>query len=232
MISLRPRNERGTTRNDWLDSRHTFSFNQYYDPRYVRFRSLRVINEDRVAPGAGFPAHSHQDMEILTYVLKGGLEHKDSTGTGSVIRRGDVQRMSAGAGITHSEYNASKTDPVHFLQIWIFPDKKGLQPEYEQQNFPDGDKRGRLLLIASPDGRDGALTVHQDARVYAAVLEPKQTVTHIIQPQRHVWMQVTAGAVTMNDATLQAGDGSAVSDDKQVEIVGREEAELLLFDLG
>lgn len=231
MITIRHRDERGLSRYDWLDSRHTFSFDHYYDPRYLGFQGLRVINEDRVAPGAGFPTHGHRDMEILTYVLDGALEHKDSMGTGSVIRRGEVQRMSAGTGVMHSEYNASKTEPAHFLQIWILPEKKGLRPEYEQRTFSDEEKRGRLRLIASPEGRDGALAIHQDASLYASLLEPGQTVQHVLSPGRHAWVQVASGAATVNGVKLEAGDGASVSKEERLEIVGSAAAEVLLFDL-
>ena len=231
MIRVRKASERGASRYDWLDSRHTFSFNEYYDPQHMGFRSLRVINDDRVAPGAGFPTHGHRDMEILSYVLEGALEHKDSLGTGSVIASGDVQRMSAGAGVLHSEFNHSRTEPVRFLQIWIVPQRRGIQPGYEQKRFPRELKQGKLLLIAAPGGREGALTIHQDASVYAAVLEPDQRVTHEIAPERHAWVQVARGAVTLNGHPLGEGDGAAVSEESRLELVGAEPAEVLLFDL-
>ena len=231
MITLRHQEERGVSRYDWLDSRHTFSFNQYYDPRHMDFRSLRVINDDRVAPGGGFGAHGHRDMEILTYVLDGQLEHKDSMGNGSVISPGDVQRMSAGTGITHSEYNHSRTAPVHFLQIWIVPERKGLQPGYEQKRFPREDMRGTLRRIAAPGGRDGALIVHQDVSLYAAVLDPGQKATHVLDAGRNAWVQVARGSITLNGIPVQAGDGASVSEEPRLEFEGKEPAEVLLFDL-
>ena len=231
MISIRRSSERGATRIDWLDSRHTFSFGDYYDPKQMGFRSLRVINDDRVAPGGGFGTHGHRDMEILTYVLQGSLEHRDSLGTGSVIRRGDVQRMSAGTGIRHSEFNPSKTEPVHFLQIWLVPEESRLQPEYEQKHFSDEDKRSRLRLVVSRDGRDGSLAIHQDAEMYAALIAPGERLGHLLRPGRYTWLQVADGAVTLNGHTLKAGDGAAVSDEPLLEITGAETAEVLLFDL-
>jgi redox-sensitive bicupin YhaK (pirin superfamily) len=231
MVTVRHRDDRGVSRYDWLDSRHTFSFDHYYDARYMGFRSLRVINEDRVAPGAGFPTHGHRDMEILSYVLDGALEHKDSTGTGSTIASGDVQRMSAGTGVAHSEYNHSKTAPVHFLQIWILPEREGIQPGYEQRLFTAEEKRGRLRLIAAREGRDGAVTIHQDVSLFAAMLEPGERVTHSIQPGRHAWVQVARGAMALNGHQLVAGDGAAVSNEQRLEIEGGKPTELLLFDL-
>jgi redox-sensitive bicupin YhaK (pirin superfamily) len=231
MISIRPSSERGATRLDWLDSRHTFSFGDYYDPKQMGFRSLRVINDDRVAPAGGFGTHGHRDMEILTYVLAGNLEHRDSLGTGSVIRRGDVQRMSAGTGIRHSEFNPSKTEPVHFLQIWLVPEENRLQPEYEQKHFADEDKRSRLRLMVSPNGRDGSVAIHQDAEVYAAIVPPGERLSHRLRPGRHAWLQVAGGAVILNGHTLKAGDGAAVNDEPLLETTGTETAEVLLFDL-
>ena len=231
MITVRHKDERGVSRYDWLDSRHTFSFDHYYDPRYMGFRSLRVINDDRVAPGAGFPTHSHRDMEIVSYVLEGALEHKDSMGTGSTIVPGDVQRMSAGAGVRHSEYNHSQTEPVHFLQIWIAPERKGLEPGYEQRVFGAEEKRGKLRLIAAPGGRDGALTIHQDADLYATLLNSGEAVAQLMRTGRHAWVQVASGSVTVNGVTLEAGDGAAVSGEDKLEIAGREPSEVLLFDL-
>jgi quercetin 2,3-dioxygenase len=231
MIDIRRAGDRGVSRFDWLDSRHTFSFDQYYDPRYMGFRSLRVINDDRVSPGAGFPAHAHRDMEILTYVLEGRLAHKDSTGTGSAIGPGDVQRMSAGAGITHSEYNDSSAQPVHFLQIWIKPDRRGLAPGYEQRHFPVEEKRGRLRLIASPGGREGSLAIHQDTSLLAAVLEPGETVSQELKPGRHAWVQLARGAVVLNGTPFVEGDGAAISDEQRLDIRAVEPAEVLLFDL-
>jgi redox-sensitive bicupin YhaK (pirin superfamily) len=231
VITTRPADRRGCTRLDWLDSRHTFSFGDYYDPGQMGFGPLRVVNDDRVAPGAGFPTHGHRDMEILTYVLDGALEHRDSLGTGSVIRRGDLQRMTAGTGIRHSEFNPSPSEPVHFLQIWLLPERAGLLPGYEQRNFPDGEKRNRLRLVAARDGRKGALTIHQDADVYAALLDAGQAVNHRLRDGRGAWVQVAAGAVTLNGRPLAAGDGAAVTGEPSVELAGTEPAEVLLFDL-
>jgi redox-sensitive bicupin YhaK (pirin superfamily) len=217
----------------WLNSAHSFSFGHYYDPEHMGFRALRVINEDRVIPGAGFPTHGHRDMEIISYVLDGALEHKDSTGTSAVIKPGEVQRMSAGTGVRHSEYNASKKDPVHFLQIWIIPEKEGIAPGYEQRTFSDAEKRGKLRLVASRDGREGSVTVHQDVDLYAALLEPGERAAHALAPSRHAWLQVAKGAVTVGGATaLSEGDGVSASDERALEVVAREPAELLLFDLG
>ena len=231
MINIRRSQERGGGEHGWLNTRHTFSFDRYYDPRFMGFRSLRVINEDVVAPGGGFPTHSHRDMEIITYVLEGGLEHKDSLGTGSVIRPGDGQRMSAGRGIRHSEMNASDKDAVRFLQIWITPDRPGHDPRYEQKAFPEKEKRGRLRVIASPDGADGSVTIHQDARLYVALLSPGQEVTHGLSPDRFAWLQVAKGAVELNGKLLRQGDGAAVENEQKLTIKGAEEAEVLLFDL-
>jgi redox-sensitive bicupin YhaK (pirin superfamily) len=230
MIAVRKSGERGHFDYGWLDTRHTFSFDRYYDPAYMGFRSLRVINEDRVAAGRGFPMHPQRDMEILTYVVEGALEHRDSIGTGSVIRPGEVQRMSAGTGITHSEFNPSASEPVHLLQIWILPGQKGLTPEYEQKFFAPKEKRGRLRLVAAPDGADGAITIHQDARVYAALLEPGDEVAHEIAG-RHAWVQVIRGAVEVNGSALGAGDGAAVSKEPRVSVRAAEPSELLVFDL-
>jgi redox-sensitive bicupin YhaK (pirin superfamily) len=233
MLTVRPAAERGRTLLDWLDSRHTFSFGDYYDPRHTGFRALRVINDDRVTPGAGFGTHGHRDMEIVTYVLEGALEHRDSLGTGSVIRPGDGQRMSAGTGIRHSEFNHSRAEPVRFLQIWILPEWQGLPPGYEQKSFPAAEKRGRWRLIASREGREGSVTVHQDVDLYAALLEPGERVAHALAPSRHAWLQVAKGAVTVGGATaLSEGDGVSASDERALEVIAREPAELLLFDLG
>lgn len=235
MITIRPAGERGLTLLDWLDSRHTFSFGGYYDPSHVGFRRLRVINDDRVRPGKGFGTHAHRDMEILTCVLEGALEHRDSTGVTSVIRPGDVQRMSAGTGITHSEFNHSKDEAVHFLQIWIVPDTMGLVPAYEQKRFPEEDRQGRLFLLASRDGRDGSVTIHQDARMYGGRLHPGQRIVHDLGRGRHAWGHVARGAITLNGIPLAAGDGAAISDDGVLTIIGREAArgpaDFLLFDL-
>jgi redox-sensitive bicupin YhaK (pirin superfamily) len=231
MITVRRSSARGATRLDWLDSRHTFSFGDYHDPEQMGFRSLRVINDDRVGPGAGFGTHSHRDMEILTYVLEGTLEHRDSLGTGSVIRRGDLQRMSAGTGIRHSEFNPSLSEPVHFLQIWLLPERTGLRPGYEQQHFPDAEMRGRLRLIAARDGREGAVTIHQDVDLHATSLEAGQAVSHRVRDGRGAWVQVAAGGVTVNGQRLTAGDGAAVSGEPVLELVATQPAEVLLFDL-
>ena len=231
MIALRPGSERGRTKIGWLDSYHTFSFGDYRDPERMGFRDLRVINEDRVRPGKGFGTHGHRDMEILSIVLEGGLEHKDSLGTGSVIRPGEVQRMTAGTGVTHSESNHSKTDEVHFLQIWILPEREGLQPGYEQKTFPPAGSRGRLLLVASRDGREGSLTINQDAALYLGRLDSGQRLVRQIDPGRHAWVQVATGAVDLAERTLRAGDGAAVSGERSLALVGRDDAEVLVFDL-
>jgi quercetin 2,3-dioxygenase len=231
MITIRPSGERGRAELGWLDSKHSFSFSDYYDPKHMGFRALRVINEDKVAPGKGFGTHPHRDMEIISYVLEGALEHKDSMGTGSVIRPGDVQRMSAGTGVSHSEFNGSKSDAVHFLQIWILPERANLPPSYEQKNFPASEGKNRLRLIAARDGRDGAVTVHQDVALYAAVLDGGQAVTHPLAAGRHAWVQVARGAVELGGKRLQAGDGAAVSDESALTITAEGPAEVLLFDL-
>ncbi|PYN39211.1 MAG: quercetin 2,3-dioxygenase [Candidatus Rokuibacteriota bacterium] len=231
MISVRRADERGHADHGWLDTRHTFSFADYHDPKYVGFRGLRVINEDRVQPGQGFPPHGHRDMEIVSYVLAGALEHKDSMGTGSVIRPGDVQRMSAGTGVRHSEYNHSKDEPVHFLQVWILPERRGLEPGYEQRHFSDADKRAGLRLIASREGTDGSVTIHADAKIYAAVVEQGQRLRHALAEHRHAWLQVARGAITLNDRPLVHGDGAAVSGEPALTIAGAERAEVLVFDL-
>jgi len=231
VIAVRPAAERGHADHGWLDTRHTFSFASYHDPRHMGFRSLRVINEDRVQPAEGFGTHAHRDMEILTWVLEGALEHKDSMGNGSVIRPGDLQRMSAGTGVTHSEFNPSREAPVHFLQIWLLPRERGLPPGYEQKRFRQEARRGRLRLIASGDGREGAVTIHQDADVWTALLQPGESVRHALAPGRYAWLHVARGAVTLNGSTLGAGDGAAVSDEAALEITGAARAEVLLFDL-
>jgi redox-sensitive bicupin YhaK (pirin superfamily) len=231
MISIRRAAERGRTRFDWLDSRHTFSFGEYRDPRYMGFRTLRVINDDRVAPGEGFATHSHRDMEIITYVLDGAIAHKDSTGTATVIRPGEAQRMSAGTGISHSEYNPSKADPVRFLQIWIIPETQGLKPEYEQRSFDLDKNLGGWVQIAANEPRDGAVKVHQDVEVAAARLTAGQQATYRVKPGRHAWVQVAVGMALLNGAALAEGDGAAVSGEEIVEVAATEGAELLLFDL-
>jgi quercetin 2,3-dioxygenase len=229
--SIRSAESRGHENHGWLDSFHSFSFADYYDPKHMGFGSLRVINEDRVQPGAGFGTHSHSDMEIISYVLDGALEHKDSLGTGSVIRPGDVQRMSAGSGIRHSEFNHSKTEPVHFLQIWIIPERKGLKPDYEQKAFSLDEKRGRLCLIGSRNGRDNSVTIHQDVDLFSSVLLPGQTVAHKLSPGRGAWLQVLRGAIVFNDKPLKAGDGVAVDAPGLLGVEGKHIAEVLLFDL-
>ena len=231
MITKRGASERGRANFGWLDSNHSFSFGSYYDPSHMGFGPLRVINEDRVKPGAGFDTHGHQDMEIISYVLEGALEHKDSIGTGSVIRPGDVQRMSAGTGIRHSEANSSMTDAAHLLQIWILPDRRGHEPGYEQKAFPEAEKRGQLRLIASPDGKDGSVTIHQDAKLYASLLKPGQEVKHELGKGRYAWLQVAKGAVKLNGQGLSQGDGAAISEEKSLIVKGTRDAEVLLFDL-
>ena len=231
MITIRPSAERGGGNHGWLNTRHTFSFADYGDPKWMGFRSLRVINEDRVAPNTGFPAHPHRDMEIITYVLAGKLEHKDSLGTGSVILPGDGQRMSAGSGIRHSEFNPSMTDPVHFLQIWIHPEKATLAPSYEQKSFPESEKRGKLRLIASREASDGSVKINQDARLYVTLLRPGEEVSHEFAPGRYGWLQVARGAVEVSGKKLDQGDGAAISNEKKLTIKGVEDAEVLLFDL-
>lgn len=232
MITLRPAHERGTANFGWLDSRHTFSFGEYFDPNHMGFADLRVINEDKVAPGRGFSTHGHRDMEIISYVLEGGLEHKDSIGTGSVIRPGDVQRMSAGTGIMHSEYNASQTNPVHFLQIWILPEQKGIAPGYEQKTFSAAEKQGQLRLVGSRDGRDGSITIHQDVNLYATVLSEGDEVQHPLTAGRVAWLQVAQGTIQLNDRTLAAGDGAAIVDEPLLTLKGASDrAEVLLFEM-
>ena len=231
MITIRKAEERGHFDFGWLNTYHTFSFGDYHDPKHTHFRTLRVINEDLVQPGHGFPTHGHRDMEIITYILQGALQHRDSMGTGSIIRRGDAQRMTAGTGVTHSEANPSPDTPVHLLQIWIFPREQGLQPEYEEKKFSDDEKRNQLRLIVSPDGEDGAVRIHQDAKIYASLLEENQSVVHTLANGRSAWLQVAAGAVTLNDVELKQGDGAAVSKEPNLRIAAQESAEVLLFDL-
>jgi quercetin 2,3-dioxygenase len=232
MIVIRSAQERGAANFGWLDSRHTFSFGNYYDPNHMGFADLRVINEDKITPAQGFGTHGHQDMEIITYVLEGAIAHKDSLGTGSTILPGDVQRMSAGTGIRHSEFNASETDPAHFLQIWILPEAKGIEPGYEQKTFSEAEKRGKLKLVGSRDGREGSITIHQDVNLYASVLQPGDEVSHTLSPDRVAWLQVARGAVLLNDQPLTAGDGVAISQESQVTVKGTGEAsEVLLFDM-
>ena len=231
MVRIRKATQRGHADHGWLETYHSFSFADYYDPEHMGFRALRVINEDRVQPGMGFPTHPHRDMEIISYVLEGALEHRDSMGNGSVIRPGEVQRMSAGTGITHSEYNHSKTEPVHFLQIWIMPSTGGVTPGYEQKAFTEREERGVLRLVASRDGREGSVSIHQDANLYAAILASEEELVHNIPAGRHVWLQVTRGKATVNGHTLEQSDGAALSEEDQVLIVGQEKSEILLFDL-
>jgi len=231
MISIRKSNERGHADHEWLDSRFTFSFAEYYDPKYVQFRTLRVMNDDRVAGGGGFPTHPHRDMEIVTYVLEGALAHKDSMGNGSTIQPGDVQYMSAGTGVAHSEFNASKTEPVHLYQIWMFPDKNGHKPTYDQKHFSEAEKRGRLRLVGSPDGRDGSVKIRQDNELYATVLGAGESVKHELEPERHAYVQVARGSVTLNGNALEVGDGAEISAEKTLELTGVKDAEVLLFDL-
>ena len=231
MLTIRKTNERGHADHGWLNTWHTFSFADYYDPEHMGFRDLRVINEDRVQPGEGFPTHPHRDMEIITYVLEGALEHKDSMGNGSVIVPGEVQRMSAGTGITHSEFNHSRSELVHFLQIWILPDKDRVNPGYEQKFYPDEEKRGTWRLIASADGRDNSVTIHQDVNLYAALLDPGEEIIHVIPQNRHAWLQVVRGLVVVNGQKLVHGDGLAVSNEERLTVSAAIPAEVLLFDL-
>jgi redox-sensitive bicupin YhaK (pirin superfamily) len=232
MITLRPSAERLHTRLDWLDSRHTFSFGEHHDARFMGFRALRVINEDRVAPGQGFGTHPHRDMEIVTYVLEGVLEHQDSLGTGATIKPGDVQRMTAGTGVLHSEFNGSKTESVHFIQIWVHPDHKRLPPGYEQRSFPEADRDGQLRLIASPEGRDGSVTIHQDVNISAGLLKRGDAVAYGLKPEREAWVQIARGALTLNGVAMSAGDGAGVTEEPVLAFKSTERAEVLLFDLG
>ncbi len=232
MLKRRAAASRGRTVIDWLDSRHTFSFGDYRDPAHAGFRALRVINEDRVAPGGGFGTHPHRDMEILTYVISGGLEHRDSMGNGSVIRAGDLQRMTAGTGVTHSERNHSATEPVHFLQIWIYPEARGLEPGYAQRGFDLDAARGELVTLASRDGRDGSLAIHQDAVLLASRLPAGGRITHTLAPGRAAWIQVVDGEVTACDTPLATGDGASIEDEREITIEARGDAEVMVFDLG
>jgi quercetin 2,3-dioxygenase len=231
MLTVRKATERGHANHGWLDSHHTFSFADYYDPRHMGFRALRVINDDRVAGGQGFGPHPHRDMEIISYVLDGALAHKDSMGTGAVIRPGDVQRMTAGTGVLHSEYNASKTDEVHFLQIWIQPDRRGIEPGYAQKTFTTEDKRGKLRLVASPDGADGSITINADTRVFAGVFEAGESAELELAPGRHAWIHVARGSVSVNGTTVSDGDGVALTDERTVRVEGLGGGEVLVFDL-
>jgi len=231
MLNVRPSNDRGTASFGWLRSQHTFSFGHYHDARHMHIGPLRVINEDRVSPGRGFDPHRHQDMEILSYVLDGALEHKDSMGNGSVLRPGDVQRMSAGSGVTHSEYNHSKTEPVHFLQIWVFPDEDGVAPGYEEKHFDDAAKRDRLCLIASKDGREGSVSLRQDVALYATLLDGATRLDHPLAAGRQAYVQVARGSVTVNGIALEAGDAVHVLDEAVVALGDARDAEVLVFDL-
>ena len=231
MITIRPANERGGADHGWLDTKHTFSFSDYYDPRHMGFRHLRVINEDRVAPGRGFGSHGHRDMEILSFVVSGGLGHRDSMGKSEVIRPHEWQRMTAGTGVRHSEMNASKTEPVHFFQIWIMPEAESIAPGYEQKLFAPEEKTGRLRLVASRDGREGSLKIHQDVSVYTALLKGGEAVEHRLEPGRHAWLQVVKGTVELNGTRLGVGDGAAISEETALTINAAEEAEIMLFDL-
>lgn len=230
MITIRRADERGHADHGWLDTYHTFSFADYYDPEQMGFRALRVINEDRVRGGRGFGTHGHRDMEIISYVLEGALGHRDSTGTDGVLRPGEVQRMSAGTGVMHSEMNASEREPVHFLQIWILPERAGITPGYEQKKFEDAEKRGKLRVVASPDARDGSLKIHQDVTLYTTLLEDGQSVTHDFTPGRYGWVQIARGEAELNGQKLKAGDGAAIADESRVTLTGKG-AEVLLFDL-
>jgi redox-sensitive bicupin YhaK (pirin superfamily) len=231
MINVRKSEERGTGRHGWLTSHHTFSFANYHDPKHMGFRDLRVINEDTVAPARGFGAHQHEDMEIISIVMEGALAHRDSTGGDGVLRRGEVQRMSAGTGVTHSEFNGSEREPVHFFQIWIMPERDGITPGYEQKLFPETERQGKLKLLVAPGGEDGALNIHQDARLYSAILDAGQRVEHPLAPGRGAWLQVARGSVRLNDQLLAEGDGAAVEDESLLVITAESPSEILLFDL-
>jgi len=231
MLSVRSGKSRGATRLDWLDSRHTFSFADYYDPAAMGFSVLRVINDDIVAPGAGFPTHPHRDMEIITWVLDGALEHHDSMGNGSIIRPGDAQRMSAGRGVTHSEMNPSRSEPVRLLQIWLLPERPGITPGYDQRNFAETERRGRLRLVVSPDGAEGSITIHQDARMYAGLLDRRSSTEQEIADRRKGWLQVARGSVAVNGTDLKEGDGAALTNETHIAIQARDDSEVLLFDL-
>lgn len=231
MVTVRPGNQRGHFNHGWLNTYHTFSFSGYRDPRHMGFRSLRVMNEDFVAPGQGFGTHPHDNMEIVTYVLEGALEHRDSMGNGEVLRPGEFQRMSAGTGITHSEFNPSATEPVHLYQIWLFPDRRGITPSYEQKRFAEEERHNRLRLVASPDAADGSLLIHQDARILLGSLDANSEVTHTLGNNRHAWVQVLRGNAEVNGQKLTAGDGAALSDEANVTLKAQTDAEVMLFDL-
>ena len=231
MIRIRKAADRGHFDHGWLDTWHTFSFADYFDPDHMGFRALRVINDDRVAAGQGFGMHGHRDMEIVTYVLDGALSHRDSMGNGSVLRPGELQRMTAGTGVRHSEFNPAQTEPVHFYQIWLLPDRPGHTPRYDQRSFPEGERRGRLRLVASGDGRDGSLGIHQDAEVYLASIGPGGRVRHALRPGRYAWLQVLRGAVALDGTALKAGDGAAVAEEPSLAVAADAPAEVMLFDL-
>lgn len=232
MIQPRRSAERGHANHGWLDTYHTFSFSTYHDPAHMRFRALRVINEDRIEPGQGFGTHPHHDMEIVTYVLEGALEHRDSMGNGEVLRAGEFQRMSAGTGITHSEFNPSSSEPVHLYQIWLFPERKGIEPSYEQKRFPEAERQNRLRLVASRDAAQGSLRICQDARIYLSLLDAGARLDHELAPGRHAWLQVLRGTVDLPGHSLSAGDGAAISDESHLFIHATSPAEIMLFDLG
>lgn len=231
MIRVRKAEERGHADHGWLDTYHTFSFAGYQDPEYTRFHALRVMNEDVVQPGQGFGTHPHRDMEIVTYVLEGALEHKDSMGNGEVLRAGEFQRMSAGSGITHSEFNPSETEPVHLYQIWLFPELKGIEPSYEQKRFPDNEQHNQLRLVASPGAEQGALSIHQNAQIYLSQIEQGKSVSHSIAFGRHAWLQVLRGSVLLNEVPLNTSDGAGISDVQELKIQATDNAEIMLFDL-
>lgn len=231
MMQVRKATDRGHANHGWLDTYHTFSFSTYQDPQHMKFRALRVMNEDVVAPSQGFGTHPHRDMEIVTYVLKGALEHKDSMGNGEVLRPGEFQRMSAGTGITHSEFNPSDREPVHLYQIWLFPAQKGLEPSYEQKRFTEGERHNKLRLVASRDATEGSLLIHQDARIFLASIDAGQQVKHELNEGRHAWLQVLRGTVSLNGQDLQTSDGVAISDERSLEISATNDAEIMLFDL-
>ena len=231
MIEIRKSQDRGQTKIDWLDSRHTFSFADYHDPEQVGFSSLRVINDDRMIAGGGFPTHSHRNMEIISYVLDGELEHKDSMGNTSVIKHGDIQRMSAGRGVTHSEFNASDEQPVHFLQIWIMPNKQGINPSYEQKQIPIEEKTGRFRLVASADGREDSVVIQQDVSLYVTLLDKEQSVEYLVKPERKVYLHVASGDIKVNSISLSEGDGARISAEAALSVKGETNAEVLLFDL-
>ncbi len=231
MIRIRRAEDRGHADHGWLDTRHSFSFASYHDTEHMRFRALRVMNEDIIAPGAGFGTHPHHDMEIITYVLSGALEHRDSMGNGEVLRAREFQRMSAGTGITHSEFNPSESEPAHLYQIWLLPDRRGMEPSYEQKRFPRQEQLNRLRLVASPDAANGSLLIHLDARIFLASIEPGREITHELKSNRHAWLQVLHGEVAVGSNELKPGDGAAISDERAASIIGRSDAEIMLFDL-